>query len=284
VQAPARRSGVSPEIRPAAAAAVAPRPTFRDAFAELWAFGLKNAVSCMFPVFVFGMLAVTKHAGALPMARYDLLFLSCVAFQALMVALHLETLDELKVICVFHGLGLGLELFKVHVGSWSYPDPALFSAGGVPFFSGFMYASVASYMIQAWRRLHLELVGWPRARVVVPLGAAIYANFFTHHVIWDLRWVLAAAVVAVAWRTEIRFQPIVGRVRTMRAPLAFFCIGLFVWFAENIATFLGAWVYPHQNRGWSPVHLMKLSSWGLLVIVTFLIVAELRRVKDGRRS
>ena len=273
---------MSPETRPAADAVPAPRQTLRDAFAELFAFGLKNAVSCVFPVFVFGMLAITKHAGALPMARYDLLFLACVAFQALMVAVRLETLDELKVVCVFHGLGLGLELFKVHVGSWSYPDPALFSAGGVPFFSGFMYASVASYMIQAWRRFDLELVGWPRARVVVPLGAAIYANFFTHHLIPDLRWALTAVVIVATWRTEIRYQAIRGRVRSMRAPVAFFCIGLFVWFAENIATFLGAWVYPHQSRGWSPVHLMKLSSWGLLVIITFLIVAELRRLKDRR--
>jgi uncharacterized membrane protein YoaT (DUF817 family) len=272
----------SPET-PGAAGTV-PRAFSRDGIAELWAFGFKNAVSCVFPVFVFGMLAITKHAGPLPLARYDLLFLSCVAFQALMVAVRLETLDELKVICVFHGLGLGLELFKVHVGSWSYPDPARFSLGGVPLFSGFMYASVASYMIQAWRRFDLAIVGWPRPRVVVPLGAAIYANFFTHHVLPDLRWALAAVVVVVTWRTEVRFQAIPGRVRTMRAPLAFFCIGLFVWFAENIATFFGAWVYPHQRGGWSPVHLMKLSSWALLVIVTFLIVAELRRVKDRTKG
>jgi uncharacterized membrane protein YoaT (DUF817 family) len=271
---------VSRTIRTPAASGATPRSFWHDGLAELWAFGRKNAMSCVFPAFVFGMLAVTKHVGPLPLARYDLLFLACVAFQALMVALRLETLDELKVICAFHGLGLGLELFKVHVGSWSYPDPALLSAGGVPLFSGFMYASVASYMIQAWRRLDLELVGWPRARVVVPLGAAIYANFFTHHVLPDLRWALAVAVVAVTCRTKIRFQAIRGRVRTMRAPAAFFCIGLFVWFAENIATFLGAWVYPHQRGGWSPVHLMKLSSWALLVIVTFLIVAELRRLKD----
>jgi len=260
--------------------AASPRAVLRAGAAELWAFGVKNALSCVFPAFVFGMLAITKTAGGLPIARYDLLFLSCVAFQALMVATRLETRDELKVICVFHALGLGLELFKVHVGSWSYPDPAAFSVGGVPLFSGFMYASVASYMIQAWRRFDLALVGWPRRRVVVPIGAAIYANFFAHHVLPDLRWALAAIVVAATWRTEVRFQAIRGRVRSMRAPVAFLCIGLFVWFAENIATFFGAWVYPHQKGEWSPVHLMKLSSWALLVIVTFLIVAELRRLKD----
>jgi uncharacterized membrane protein YoaT (DUF817 family) len=263
-------------------AAIFSRAALRDGVAELWAFGLKNALSCAFPAFVFGMLAVTKTAGALPLPRYDILFLSCVAFQALMVALRLETFDELKVICVFHLLGLGLELFKVHAGSWSYPEPATCSVGGVPLFSGFMYASVASYMIQAWRRLDLALVGWPRPRVVVPLGAAIYGNFFAHHALPDMRWALAAIVVAATWRTEIRFQAIRGRVRVMRAPIAFLCIGLFVWLAENIATFFGAWVYPHQQGEWSPVHLMKLSSWALLVIVTFLIVAELRRLKDGK--
>ena len=267
-----------------AAALAAPRDRFRAQLAELWAFGVKNALSCVFPAFVFGMLALTKRAGHLPIARYDLLFLACAAFQALMVAVRLETRDELKVICVFHALGLGLELFKVHVGSWSYPDPARLSLAGVPLFSGFMYASVASYMIQAWRRFDLALVGWPRRRVVVPLGCAIYANFFAHHVLPDLRWLLAALVVLATWRTEILFQAIAGRVRSMRAPVSFFCIGLFVWFAENIATFLGAWVYPHQRDGWSPVYLMKLSSWALLVIVTFLIVAELRRLKDGRAT
>jgi uncharacterized membrane protein YoaT (DUF817 family) len=255
----------------------------REGLAELWAFGVKNALSCAFPLFVFGMLAITKHLEPLPLPRYDLLFVSCLAFQVLMVAVRLETLDELKVICVFHGLGLGLELFKVHVGSWSYPDPARFSVAGVPFFSGFMYASVASYMIQAWRRFDLELAGWPRARFVVPLGAAIYANFFTNHFVPDARWALIAAVLAAAWRTDVRFQAIRGRVRSMRAPVAFLCIGLFVWFAEQIATFLGAWVYPHQTGGWSPVPLAKLSSWALLVIVTFLIVAELKRVKTTRR-
>jgi uncharacterized membrane protein YoaT (DUF817 family) len=267
-----------------AAALAAPRASLREQLVELWAFGLKNALSCVFPVFVFGILALTRHVGPLPLARYDLLFLACILFQGLMVAVRLETLDELKVICVFHGLGLGLELFKVHVGSWSYPAPAHLSVGGVPLFSGFMYASVASYMIQAWRRFDLALVGWPRPRVVVPLGFAIYANFFAHHVLPDLRWLLAALVVLATWRTEIRFQAVAGRVRSMRAPVSFFCIGLFVWFAENIATFLGAWVYPHQKGGWSPVHLMKLSSWALLVIVTFLIVAELRRLKDHRAA
>lgn len=115
---------------------------------ELLHFGLKNARACLFPAFILGMLALTR-AVELPLARYDFLLLACLAMQALMLATGLETRDELKVITLFHLLGLGLELFKVHVGSWSYPEAALAKVGGVPLYSGFMYASVASYMIQA---------------------------------------------------------------------------------------------------------------------------------------
>ncbi|MCX8047106.1 MAG: DUF817 family protein, partial [Anoxybacillus gonensis] len=51
--------------------------------------------------------------------------------------------------------------------------------------------------------------------------------------------------------------------------------------AENIATFFGAWQYPNQVDTWSIVHLGKVSSWFLLVIVSFLIVATLKQVKGN---
>jgi uncharacterized membrane protein YoaT (DUF817 family) len=62
----------------------------------------------------------------------------------MMVYLKLETIDELKVICLFHIIGLILELYKVHMGSWSYPEEGWSKIQGVPLYSGFMYASVAS--------------------------------------------------------------------------------------------------------------------------------------------
>lgn len=80
---------------------------------ELLHFTIKNARSCIFPVFIFGMLAVSQVA-PLPMARYDFLLFACIGMQFLMLATGLETRDELKVITLFHLLGLGLELFKVH--------------------------------------------------------------------------------------------------------------------------------------------------------------------------
>ncbi len=68
----------------------------------------------------------------------------------------------------------------------------------------------------------------------------------------------------------------------MPIALSFILIGFFIWVAENIATYLGAWQYPNQTDAWSLVHLGKVSSWLLLVIVSFLIVATLKQVKDER--
>ncbi len=64
-----------------------------------------------------------------------------------MVWAKLETLDELKAICLFHLIGFVLEVFKTSAGirSWVYPDFAYSKVLGVPLFSGFMYAAVGSY-------------------------------------------------------------------------------------------------------------------------------------------
>ncbi len=100
----------------------------------------------------------------------------------------METRDEIKVIYLFHLIRLALELYKVNMGSWSYPEPAYTKLFGVPLYSGFMYASVASYMCQVWRRLRMDMTGWPGFMLSLLLGGAIYLNFFTHHFILDFRW------------------------------------------------------------------------------------------------
>jgi uncharacterized membrane protein YoaT (DUF817 family) len=247
---------------------------------ELLAFTYKNAASCVFPVSIFLLLAIGKVTD-LPIPRYDFLLLGCLTMQALMLVTRLETLDELKVICVFHILGLTMELFKTHMGSWVYPEAAFTKLNTVPLYSGFMYASVASFMCQAWRRFDLQVVRWPSAYLVVPLGAAIYLNFFTHHYTLDLRWILIVSVFVLFARTTIKFTTYERR-RSIPLTLAFILIGLFVWFAENIGTFLGAWIYPNQQSGWQVVDASKIVAWGLLVIVSFLIVAQLKHVKEGR--
>ena len=64
------------------------------------------------------------------------------------------------------------------------------SLGGVPLYSGFMYAAVGSYVCQAWRRFDLRITGY-RARTTALVAGLVYLNFFTSHVIWDLRLPLA---------------------------------------------------------------------------------------------
>ncbi|QXE03440.1 DUF817 domain-containing protein [Terribacillus sp. DMT04] len=246
---------------------------------QLIHFGWGQALSCLFPVVIFASLALTQIFPLPFLPRYDWLLVICVLMQLVMVRAGLETKDELKVITLFHIIGLALELFKVHMGSWSYPDEGYSKIFGVPLYSGFMYASVASYLCQAWRRLKVNLVNWPPFLTVVPLAAAIYVNFFTHHYWMDVRWILSGLVIIVFWRAWVTYE--VNQVR-YRMPLAlsFVLIGFFIWIAENIATFFGAWEYPNQADAWSLVHLGKVSSWLLLVIVSFLIVATLKLYKE----
>ncbi|HEY4551862.1 MAG TPA: DUF817 domain-containing protein [Bacillaceae bacterium] len=245
---------------------------------QLVRFGWEQALSCLFPVVVFASLAFTQMMPLPFLPRYDWLLIIFLVMQGWMVRSGLETRDELKVITLFHLIGLALEVYKVHMGSWSYPEEGYFKIFGVPLYSGFMYASVASYLCQAWRRLKIELVRWPPFWAVVPLAAAIYFNFFTHHYWMDVRWWLFGLVMVVFWPSRVNYEVDGSRYR-MPIAFSFVLIGFFIWIAENIATFFGAWKYPNQAEAWKIVHLGKVSSWILLVIVSFLIVATLKQVK-----
>ncbi|UAL46790.1 DUF817 domain-containing protein [Sutcliffiella horikoshii] len=253
------------------------------AIKQLVRFGWQQALSCVFPVVIFASLAITQVIPLPFLPRYDWLLVICILMQWWMLRFGLETRDELKVITLFHLIGLALEIFKVHMGSWAYPEEGYSKIFGVPLYSGFMYASVASYLCQAWRRLNVELIDWPPFWAVVSLAAAIYLNFFSHHYWIDIRWWLSALVIILFWKSWVRYE--VGE-KSYRMPIAlsFVLIGFFIWIAENIATFFGAWEYPNQTEAWSLVHLGKVSSWLLLVIVSFLIVATLKRVKGKGSS
>lgn len=61
--------------------------------------------------------------------------------------------------------------------------------------------------------------------------------------------------------------------------LSFMLIGFFIWLAENISTFYGLWQYPNQFGAWATVHIGKWSSWSLMVIMTFTMVANLKHIK-----
>jgi uncharacterized membrane protein YoaT (DUF817 family) len=238
-------------------------------------FVLKQLVSCLFPITIFLMLALSKEVHLPFLHRYDALFLGCLTVQAVMVWTGMESREELKVTACFHLIGLGLELFKVQMGSWSYPEEAWTKIGGVPLYSGFMYASVASYFCQAWKRLRVRLEGWPGNNLAIAAGCAIYFNFFTHHFFLDFRWIIALLLVVLFHRTHVEFSVGTFRCR-MPLILSFLLTGFMIWVAENIATFLGAWQYPHQRMSWDMVDPGKISSWCLLVIVIFILTVRFK--------
>ena len=250
------------------------------AFSQLFELLRLGLIAVVFPVFIFALLAVTKlvpmpNIFGLELYRYDLIFFACVFIQWIMWRTGLETLEEVKVIAVFHVLGLLLEIFKTSMGSWAYPEFAYLKISSVPLYSGFMYASVASFMIQCWRLMHFKLEHWHSRVVPWVLTLCIYINFFSHHVLPDARWVLIALVVFVFWRTKLHFL-LKGVEYQMPLVLGFALIGWFIWLAENIATYFNAWQYPTQRGAWQMVDSSKLSSWCLLVIVSFIVVAALK--------
>ncbi|BDI30979.1 hypothetical protein CCAX7_30300 [Capsulimonas corticalis] len=244
-------------------------------------FARQELLASVFPITLFACLGITSFFHVLGLARYDALLLLCIAAQYVMWRIGWESTDEVKVIGVFHVLGLTLEIFKIHHGCWSYPAEGWTKIAGVPLYSGFMYASVASYFCQAWRRLEIRLIAYPSLRVSAPLAAAIYLNFFLEHYLPDARRLLIPLVFLVFARTKARYR-IAGALYQMPVPLGLMAVGFFVWIAENIGTLLGAWRYPNQIHSWGLVDPAKATSWFLLVVVTFLIVAQLKHVKEDR--
>jgi uncharacterized membrane protein YoaT (DUF817 family) len=240
---------------------------------QLLRFAWVEAQCCLFAVLFFVGLALVRVV-RLPIDPADALLIWCLGVTLLLWLARWETGREVGVIVGFHLIGLALELFKVRQGSWSYPDTGVATIGGVPLYSGFMYAAVGSYVCQAWRRMHLRITGYrPWATAVV--AALIYLNFFTSHVTVDVRIVLAAALLVVTRRTWVHFT--VGRHRhAMPLALSFVLIGFFLWAAENGATFLRAWQYPSQESVWTLVHAAKLGSWSLLVVVSIVLVAAVK--------
>ena len=254
---------------------------YKNIFLEFACFTQKQIQACIFAGSFFVLLAASKYLPLPGLPRYDFLLLSAIVLQCLLLATRMETRDELKTIAAFHLLGLCLELFKTHpaIASWSYPEFAYSKIYGVPLYSGFMYAAVASYVVQAWRLFDLKLENYPSCRLSIPLASLIYLNFFSHHFIGDFRWWLCVGLVSIFRKTRVRFTP--GR-KELRMPLlgSFVLIGFFIWIAENISTFFGAWVYPNQSHAWQLVHIGKISSWSLLVVITIIIVADLKHIKQ----
>ena len=118
---------------------------------EFLLFGLKQAWACLFGGAMLVLLLGTHFfwPDDAPLARYDFLVLASIAVQALLLATKLERWDEALVILIFHVVGTIMEIFKTAQGSWIYPEESVLRIGGVPLFSGFMYACIGSYIARA---------------------------------------------------------------------------------------------------------------------------------------
>ncbi len=241
---------------------------------EFLRFGAKQAWACLFGGAMVALIVVTHYAYPKDafLSRYDFLFIAAITIQCLMLGFRLETLDEAKVILIYHIIGTAMEVFKTGVGSWIYPEDAFFRIGGVPLFSGFMYASIGSYIARCWRLFDFRFAHHPPLWALSLLSAAIYLNFFSHHYMVDLRWLLFIASTILLGRAWIHYH-IWHTRRRMPLLLGLFLVSLFIWFAENLGTWAKAWMYPHQATGWSMVSFAKLGSWFLLLIVSYTLVA-----------
>lgn len=241
---------------------------YNHPFIEFLCFGFKQVVGITFGLsLVIGFIITTNSE-----YRYDILFIYALAIQYLLFKVGFEKKRDILVVTVFHLIGLSMELIEVSInGSWSYDSTGIFYIASVPIFTGFMYASVGSYMAKEFKLLKLELTNMPSSRFIIGFSVAIYANFILNNHIYDFRYILIVIMIVVYNRTTLKFSPAVQAYK-FNLPLAFLLIGFFIWIAENISTYLGIWTYPNQIPDWQMVHLSKITSWMLLSIVSFNLV------------
>ncbi|MCF8504919.1 MAG: DUF817 domain-containing protein [Caulobacter sp.] len=262
-------------VRPWAA-----RSRWRGWAFEFLLFGLKQAWACLFGGLMLALLIGTRlwWPADAALHRYDFLVVAALTIQFSLLALRLERPEEALVILIFHVVGTIMELFKTAHGSWTYPEQSLMRIGGVPLFSGFMYACVGSYIARAWRLFDVRFEDYPPVWTTWALAVAAYLNFFSHHYMQDLRWPLFVVSAAIFGRSGFSFTP--DRVaRRMPMLLGFLLVAAFIWIAENLATLANAWVYPAQADGWKPVSVAKLGSWYLLMLLSFVLVSLVHRPK-----
>lgn len=244
---------------------------------EFLLFGIKQFYCITFGVLLVIGFILTIHSTH----RYDILFIYAIACQYLLYKSKFETIEDIKVITIFHLIGLSMELIEVGInGSWSYTSTGLFFIFSVPIFTGFMYASVGSYISRAFDVFKLNLTSMPSNKTLLILSIAIYANFILNNYLPDIRWVLIPIIIILFWKSKLTFTPHKRPIK-FNLTVSFVLIAFFIWIAENIATYLGIWTYPNQIDGWQMVHLSKISSWMLLTVVSVNLVYCLKYSKSN---
>ncbi len=246
-------------------------------WAGLTIFVAKQLWAALFAIIILGSILISRAIWQpdWPLARYDALFLIAVTTQIILLATRLETPQEALVILLFHFTGTAMEWFKVNHGSWHYPEAGVFKVFNVPLFTGFMYASVGSYIARVTRSFDAVFAPYPPYWTSVVLAVAIYGNFMANNYLPDIRLALFAASLLLFLRTRMWFR-IGEKWLWMPFPLAALAIAVALWIAENIGTVTGTWAYPGQDR-FQFVSLQKMGSWYLLFFVSFTTVTLVLR-------
>lgn len=268
-----RPSGVQCGTAHRKARPVRERTTLKTFLYEFWLFGIKQASACVFGAYLLSLILLTQfwYPAWAPIYRYDFLFLAAVAFQVILLTFRLESLREAAVILVFHVVATAMEVFKTSVGSWHYPGEFVIGIGNVPLFAGFMYSAVGSYIARVWRIFDFRFTHYPPEWTTWILVALIYINFFTHHYTIDIRNGLLLASFVMFGRSSVLFRMDAVH-RRMPLVAGWFLVATFIWFAENIGTFAGIWLYPSQGDTWEMVSPVKLAAWYLLMLLSFVLV------------
>ncbi|MEM8879463.1 MAG: DUF817 domain-containing protein [Pseudomonadota bacterium] len=239
---------------------------------KIFRFLSAQASAALFGILLLTAIIATRlwYPDWAPMTRYDALVIFAVGTQVALIVCRLETLREAAVIAIFHAMGTAMEVFKLAQGAWDYPEDGILEIGGVPLFTGFMYAAIGSYIARSLRIFSMRVAPYPPFWASVVLAGLIYGNFYAHHYLPDIRLGLFAATLVMFWRTRLTWH-VDGAARRIRLPLAAFLTAILVWIAENVGTFTQTWTYPGQGT-FDLVSLNMLGSWYLLLYVSFVTV------------
>ena len=242
------------------------------AFHRILRFLGAQASAALFGILLMAAIIATRlwYPDWAPITRYDALVIFAVGTQVALIAFRLETLREALVIAIFHAVGTAMEVFKLAQGSWDYPEDGMLEIGGVPLFTGFMYAAIGSYIARSMRIFRVRVTPYPPFWATLILAVLIYGNFYAHHYLPDIRLGLFVATIVMFWNTRL-FWRLDGPERGIWLPLAAFPTAILVWIAENVGTFTQTWTYAGQGQ-FDLVTIRMLGSWYLLLYVSFVTV------------
>ncbi len=244
----------------------------------LYNLGTELVKSSLFGILFFLCFGFGKYITSFGLMLADFMFISVIVIQIILIATRYESWKECRIILIYHFLGFVMEAFKTHpsIWSWHYQYMGFFTILNVPLYSGFMYSAIGSFLFQAMHRLRLQFEHFPKFSIALLIVSLIYINFFTHHFIYDIRYFLLIIIIAITYKTYTYFM-LNGEKYRMHTLLNLFLAASCIWIAENIATFLGVWLYPNQEWGWSPVSIHKILSRFLLFILSAVIVSYFMR-------